>query len=56
MNRSKKRVLTAQQVREIRRLYEQHPWPYRETAKVYGVAHMTIARVVRRDTYRHITD
>jgi HNH endonuclease len=48
--------VTAEQVKEIRRLYRDEQWKQNALAAVFGISHRTISLIVRYKTWRHVPD
>lgn len=46
--------LTENAVREIRRLYKVGEWSTCELADIYGISQSGVAKIVRRETWKHI--
>ena len=42
------------QVRSIRKQRRRYQWSYREMSLLWNVSHMTIARIVRGETYKGV--
>lgn len=53
--RIKNAKLTADQVREIRKMYALGGWSYQGLANVFGVSYVQISSIVRNKAWTHIT-
>jgi hypothetical protein len=52
---SPKAKLTADQVREIRKLYENPTYGFRKIAKMFGVSKHSISLIVKKESYKDVT-